>query len=136
MMELFIRVKNGQAFEHPIFGDNFRQAFPNVNTANLPPEFARFERVAAPAIGVYEKLSVTYADRGDGVYHDAWTVLDLTPEEKASKQQAVKDDWAIGGYPSWSFDEATCSFTPPVEMPSDGKFYRWDEPTISWVEVT
>lgn len=134
-MELFIRVKNGQAFEHPILGDNFRQAFPHVSTSNLPPEFARFERVPAPPVGVYEKFSAAYADRGDGIYHDVWTVTDITPEEKAAKQQTVKDAWAIGGYSSWSFDEATCSFTPPVEMPPDGKLYRWDEETTSWIEV-
>ena len=42
MMELFIQIRNGQPFEHPIFGDNFRQAFPDVDVDNLPPEFARF----------------------------------------------------------------------------------------------
>ena len=46
-MELFIRVKDGQAFEHPILGDNFRQAFPNINVNNLPSEFARFERIVS-----------------------------------------------------------------------------------------
>lgn len=134
-MELYIRIKDGQPFEHPIFADNFRAAFPHIDTNNLPPDFARFERVPAPAIGVYEKLSVSYANRGDGVYHDAWSVSLMTAAEKAAKQQEVKDTWAKGGYPSWSFDEATCSFVPPVKMPSDGKFYRWDEEIISWVEV-
>ena len=134
-MELFIRIKNGQPFEHPIFGNNFREAYPQIDILNLPPEFARFVRVPPPAIGVYEKLSSTYADRGDGVYHDAWTVLELTPEEKAAKQQKVKDAWATSGYPSWSFDEATCLFVPPTPMPEDGKLYRWDEATLSWVEV-
>ena len=134
-MELFIRIKDGQPFEHPVSGDNFRQAFPHVDTANLPPEFARFERVPAPVVGVYEKLSVSYVDRGDGVYHDVWSVSLMTAAEKAAKQQEIKDTWATGGYLSWSFDEATCSFVPPVEMPSDEKFYCWNEATISWVEV-
>ena len=36
-------------------------------------------------------------------------------------------------YPSWtrngSFWEA------PIPMPTDGKFYQWDEPTLSWKEI-
>ena len=45
-MELFIRLVNGEPFEHPIMGDNFREAFPHIDTDNLPSEFARFLRVA------------------------------------------------------------------------------------------
>ena len=44
-MELYIQIRNGQPFEHPIFGDNFRQAFPGIDVDNLPPEFAVFQRV-------------------------------------------------------------------------------------------
>lgn len=54
-MQLFIRVKDGQPFEHPIFEDNFRAAFPEVNIDNLPDGFAKFVRVSPPALGVYEK---------------------------------------------------------------------------------
>jgi len=32
---------------------------------------------------------------------------------------------------SWSLDEETCTWTPPVPMPSDGS-YEWDEDTLSW----
>ena len=39
-------------------------------------------------------------------------------------------------YPSWVLDEATCRWQAPVPMPQDGKLYRWDEPTTSWVEIT
>lgn len=38
-------------------------------------------------------------------------------------------------FPSWSLDESTCRWTAPVPMPTDDKRYRWDEPTLSWVEV-
>ena len=42
-MELFIRIdENGQAVDHPIMGDNFRQAFPDIDVNNLPSNFARF----------------------------------------------------------------------------------------------
>lgn len=39
-------------------------------------------------------------------------------------------------YNSWILDEETCTWKPPFEMPNDGKFYRWDEDTTNWVEVT
>ena len=39
-------------------------------------------------------------------------------------------------YPSWVLDEATCQWNAPMPMPQDNKIYRWDEPTVSWIEVT
>lgn len=39
-------------------------------------------------------------------------------------------------FASWLLDEVTCNWNAPVPMPQDGKQYRWDEPTVSWVEVT
>lgn len=38
-------------------------------------------------------------------------------------------------YESWVLDEDTCKWCSPVPMPQDGKIYRWDEETISWIEV-
>lgn len=39
-------------------------------------------------------------------------------------------------FPSWALNEDTCLWVAPVAMPSDGKSYRWNEDTTSWVEVT
>jgi hypothetical protein len=136
-MELFIRVKDGQPFEHPIFGDNFRQAFPDVDTNNLPAEFARFVRVTAPAVGPYEKNQTVSYQLVNGAYTDVFACEQMTAEEIAAKQQATKDAWAANnGFASWTFSEATCSFEAPTPRPTDGKFYIWDEPTTSWIEVT
>jgi hypothetical protein len=133
-MELFIRIKDGQPFEHPIFGDNFRQAFPNVDTNNLPAEFARFVRVEAPVLGPYEKNQTLYYQLVDGCYTDVFACEQMTTEEIIKKQQAVKDEWAQNnGFASWTFNEATCAFEAPVPMPTDGKLYRWNESTTSWV---
>ena len=135
-MELFIRIVDGQPFEHPIFGDNFRQAFPNVDTNNLPAEFARFERVAAPIVGVYENYTGVTYELIDGIYKDVHHVIPMTAEEIAAKQQAAKDAWVTNnGFASWKFNETTCIFEAPTPRPSDGKHYHWDESTISWVEV-
>ena len=37
-------------------------------------------------------------------------------------------------FPSWTLVEATCQWTAPRPMPTDGKFYKWDEATLTWVE--
>jgi hypothetical protein len=40
-------------------------------------------------------------------------------------------------YPSWTLVEATCQWVAPVAMPNqEGKFYKWDEATTNWIEVT
>ncbi len=38
-------------------------------------------------------------------------------------------------YASWTLNEETCYWEAPTPMPTDGKFYTWDEDTTSWVEV-
>ena len=38
-------------------------------------------------------------------------------------------------YPSWLLDEATCWWGAPVPYPATGE-WRWDEATLSCVEVT
>lgn len=38
-------------------------------------------------------------------------------------------------YPSWTLNESTCTWQAPVPMPADNKPYRWDEATLSWIEV-
>ena len=39
-------------------------------------------------------------------------------------------------FPSWTLDETTCYWQAPVPMPSDNKLYRWEESTLSWVELS
>ena len=38
-------------------------------------------------------------------------------------------------YDSWTLDETTCLWEPPVAYPSDGKSYEWDEDNRQWVEA-
>lgn len=35
-------------------------------------------------------------------------------------------------FDSWSLNETTCLWEPPVPMPSDNNRYYWDETTTSW----
>ena len=134
-MELFIQIRNGQPFEHPIFWDNFRQAFPNIDTNNLPDSFAKFVRIEPPIVGIYEVYEGVTYEWQDGVVTDVHHVRAMTADEKTAKQDAVKADWAESGFASWVFDETICSFKAPTPYPTDGKTYRWDEPTTSWIEV-
>ena len=132
-MELFIQIQNGQPFEHPIVGDNFKQAFPNIDTENLPESFAQFVRVEAPVAGVYEVYEGVTYEWQNGLVTDVHHVRAMTSEEITAKQNTVKAQWAEIGFASWVFDEATCAFKAPIAMPQDGKFYHWDEATLSWV---
>ena len=38
-------------------------------------------------------------------------------------------------YPSWTLNETTCYWEPPVAYPNDDKSYTWNEDTTSWVEI-
>ena len=39
-------------------------------------------------------------------------------------------------FPSWVLNEDNCQWQAPTPTPTDGKLYRWDEATLSWVEFT
>jgi hypothetical protein len=48
---------------------------------------------------------------------------------------AVRDAFiAPRPFPSWLLNEATCQWTAPTPMPTDGKRYAWDEATLAWIE--
>lgn len=109
-MELYIRIVNGQPFEHPILGDNFRQAFPEIDVVNLPPEFAKFERLERPRLGAYEVYEgVTYELDG-GVYKDVHHVRQMNAQERSEKIATVM---AMEHPADWVFDETKCDWIPP-----------------------
>ena len=37
-------------------------------------------------------------------------------------------------FPSWTLDESTLQWVPPVPEPADGE-HRWDEESLSWVTL-
>jgi hypothetical protein len=39
-------------------------------------------------------------------------------------------------FASWTLNETSCLWEPPVPRPTDGNRYDWDEDTTNWVEVT
>ena len=38
-------------------------------------------------------------------------------------------------YASWTLNETTCLWEPPVALPDDDKRYTWNEDTTNWVEI-
>ena len=134
-MKLYIETENGQTKNHPAFEDNLIAAFGSV-----PAHWAPFERVERPILGVYEVWAAedpTY-EMVDGVYKDVWHKRDMTAEEKTAKQQRVKDLWAsqpnAENYTAWTFDEVSCAYVSPTPMPETGNYF-WQGTTSSWVAV-
>ena len=39
-------------------------------------------------------------------------------------------------YNSWTLNEDTCNWEPPVAYPSDDKIYKWNEDIMNWEETT
>ena len=42
--------------------------------------------------------------------------------------------YAPSPYLSWVLNESTWLWEAPISYPSDGKLYKWDETTTSWIE--
>lgn len=38
-------------------------------------------------------------------------------------------------FDSWTLDEQTGIWNPPVPRPDDDKVYEWDEETLQWIEI-
>ena len=140
-MKCYIKIVGGLPHEHPIVDWNFKQAFPDIDVNNLPPEYCPFVRVQAPILTPYQyNQTVSYGlvEGTAGTYTDIWTCEEMTPEEITAKQDAVKANWAEnGGFASWVFNETTCAYEAPVSMPPDypGYVYVWDEETLSWSTI-
>ena len=84
-IELYIQIRDGQPFEHPIFADNFREAFPDVDIENLPDTFAKFIRVEPPVLDTYKVYEGVTYQWVDGVVKDVHLTRPMTDEEQAAK---------------------------------------------------
>lgn len=136
-MKLYIETENGLPINHPALEENLLQAF-----GEIPTHWEPFLRVEQPTLAAYQALNTQEPEYllVEGVWKDVWSIRDMTADEIAFKQQAVKKDWASlpnrENFTAWVFDEVTCSYIPPVSRPDDGKLYRWDGAVNNWVEVT
>ena len=159
-MTLYIKVDaSNNPIGHPHLEDNIKQLYPNHDFSSPPAGWLEFVR-KQPELGVYQKfnetigadISLAYKHNGleykliDGKIQDYWNYIDMTDDEKKAKQDDIKARWAAldpAGPASWTFDEATCSYKAPVDLPSDsasasnpdGVHYDWNEETISWDKI-
>jgi hypothetical protein len=90
-MELFIKLENGQPVGHPIFANNLRQAYPNIDPSDPVHGFAKFVRIKREDVGQYKVVlsGPTYAWVGDTV-QDIWETRDMTAEERAEYDQSME----------------------------------------------
>ena len=156
-MNWFIEIENGQVKNHPALEENLILAF-----GHIPDNWEPFVRVEIPALEIYQKLASPDAAylKINNVWTDVWSIIDMTAEEKIAKQQEAKDYWASlpyrDNFAAWVFDETTCRYQPPTprppdrevfwqgttnswvnlpEYPSDGKEYKLDIASATWVEI-
>lgn len=135
-MRCFIRIKDGQPFEHPIIEQNFVQAFPDIDVNNLPTEFAEFIRHPQPEIGVYQIYQGVNYEWIDGKVQDVHLVRNMIESERQDKINFVKNQWQTGGgFASWIFNENICDFEPPIPYPEGDQIFVWDEESISWKPI-
>jgi hypothetical protein len=86
----------------------------------------------------------SYNTRG-GVHYNA-----VTQEPSQDQSKAFRKNYAGIGYTydsvndafyppqphaSWTLNESIWTWEPPVPYPVDGKLYRWNEATTSWVAI-
>jgi hypothetical protein len=95
-MNLYIRIKDGQPFEHPLFEDNVKQVWPDIDLNNLPPELAKFERVQPPVASAYEVLEGFSYQLVDGIYKDVWHLRPMTDSEKQERNAKFMESFNAG----------------------------------------
>lgn len=117
-MNLYIQIENGQPINHPVLMDNLISVFGRV-----PDGWEQFIRMQRPEVGVYQVLDSedpTY-QKQHGYWMDVWPLRDMTPEEKAAKQQTVRNEFnsreQAANWSAWVIDDATCTMQPPIARP-------------------
>ncbi len=89
-------------------------------------------------------VQTSYNTRG-GVHYDPDTGLPSADQTKALRKNFAGEGFKLDRvrdafippkqFESWVLNEDSCLWEAPIPMPTDGKFYVWDEPTLSWVEI-
>ena len=128
----FIRVVNGEAFEHPITEENLQMVVQDFDPENPPEGLEKFIRKPVPAVGFLETFVGTTYKRVDGIIQDVHEIRPLTEDEKNAKIKFMKDHFP---FPSWTLDEIKGEWIPPIPHPNDGKCYVWDEEKQIWFEI-
>ena len=96
--------------------------------------------------GIVEKVIAAEADFFDSFVDDSpgeWIQTSYTGSIRKNYAgighiyDSVRDAfYEVQPYASWTLNETTCIWEPPVVYPDDGKQYEWNEDTTNWVEIT
>lgn len=112
--DLYIRVINGEATDHPITGWNLRMFFSDLDPDNLPIGYERFTRVPIPELGLFQELVRSeYIKTNYG-----WTdnhIIQTVDFEKLSDTLSTEK----------------ISFPP---KPDNGKEYFWSASAKKWID--
>jgi hypothetical protein len=131
-MKLYIQIIDNKPVNHPIMGDNFIQAFPDIDVENLPSAFAKFEMIEKPIIGPYQVYEGMLYDWVGSVVKNIHQVYNMSEEEILVVQNQAKAEWKDTGFISWIFNEETCTFVPPIPYPDGDDTYIWNEEFGTW----
>lgn len=111
---LFIEMRNGAPFEHPILESNLRLFYPNLDPENPPEGYAKFNRIPIRELGPFEAYMATYyefANEEKTIWQDVHHIRQLTLAERAEKiREARKNSPGEG----WALDENTLKWIPPI----------------------
>lgn len=91
-----------------------------------------------------EWVQTSYNTRG-GVYYEPNSNTPALDQTKALRKNyagigysydAVRDAFIPPKpYASWTLNESSCTWEPPVPRPTDGSNYQWNEATGAWVTL-
>lgn len=81
-------------------------------------------------------VQTSYNTRG-GVHTEGGTPLRKNFASIGGVYDSERDAFYIQQpYSSWTLNESTCQWEPPVAYPDDDKKYEWNETTKAWDEIT
>ena len=102
-------------------------------------DVATTEQAGVDFLNTTHKLNAVWKQTSyntrNGVHILGGTPLRKNYPAKDSTYDEAKDAFILKQpFPSWTLDEDTCKWEPPVAYPDDGKKYTWDEEITNWTQ--
>ena len=122
-MSHFAKVVDGKVTQvivaEPEFFDTFVDSSPGawVQTSYNTRGGVHYGEDGQPSADQSKALRGNYA--GVGYTYDAASDVFYAPQP----------------FQSWILNSSTWTWDAPTPMPTDGKLYAWDEPTLAWKEI-
>jgi len=133
MQNLFIEIKDGKPYAHPLHEDNLLYLDPSIQLPN--EKYMKFIRAPIPKHGIYEVVDGSTYEIKNGVVEETWNIRQMDAETKAELIAKYKVD--SKRFDSWIWEDETCSYIPPVLPPPyvEGVNIHWNESKLSWEET-